>query len=126
MVKIVMSFHVHLGFLKYDSMNNIFEDEQIGIFVKELEIPFTPFIGLQIYYKKLLTPPITTITYYEDEELFSCGFAEDMGIPNTAYEIVEAKNIDWAPNDVLKYMGWATNNRKKTLIDEGWEFRGVI
>ncbi len=100
-------------------------DYQLGVFVKDLELPFPPFPGLALCSGKFRTPPIETVTYDCSEETFSCGFADDRTIPSQTELVARGKNPEWTPADIYTYVATTSTWRIDQLIDQGWQHTGV-
>jgi hypothetical protein len=126
MYKTQLTYQIHLGWSRHDQNTNAKIECPIGFFVKEVDLPFPPFYGLQIQDDRLYTPPIKFISYNVQTKLFSCSFDSDLTIPTTAKEISEAKNIEWAPCDVEKYIESFSIYRINQLVKDGWEHTGTL
>lgn len=121
-----LTWFVHLG--KQDSSDSEVTGNisQIGVFVKMIELPFKPYVGLAATDGKFRTPPIKFVTFDLQTEEFSCQFEDDQTIPTGAQEVANGKNVDCPPSKIHDYVAVRSKHRINELTGIGWEYTGVL
>lgn len=95
-----------------------------GLFVKELTLPFEPYIGLALVNGRFLTPPIKSVTFDLESDVFHCEFETDRTISKRAKEIEQGLSVDWSPDEVNDYLNTMSLHRIEELIEDGWKHKG--
>ena len=89
------------------------------MFVKDIELPFPPMIGLRLTSDGWPPTPLESARYDIDLNSFYCSVPEDNEIPEALDHLSENVSLDerrrWVKSKVEK--------KKEMYVDDGWELR---
>ena len=89
------------------------------LFYKEVELPFPPFVGLNIVQGNWESSPLTEVTFNVDKQFFSCTVGEGNYIP----DIMDKFHEDPAKTkeEIEKFLKDKVQYIKEMHQSDGWE-----
>ena len=124
MYNVIIFLEVAIAEWRYDHETKQKYADGYLAFYREINIPFPPYIGLQLSTNGWMTQPLESVRYDIDLNKFICNVPADNEIPDKLDRLIQ--NGDKSDEEIDAYVNSEIEMMKDAYRDMGWGlFKGT-